>query len=87
MVRQIDLTGGEPEVSQGPTPRPVFTPSGAVNRDHWVAACGGTETPMTIGGRRLWYMWNRRTGQHAYLDMDRDVFLTDAEAWEIIHAR
>lgn len=49
--------------------------------DDWVAACGGTETPFTTRtGRRLLYMWNRTTGEHAYYDVQRDVFLTNEEA-------
>lgn len=51
----------------------------------WVAACGGTEKPfMTRSGRTLHYMWNNVTGQHAYYDVGRDIFLTDEEAREVI---
>lgn len=49
--------------------------------DDWVAACGGTETPFrTRTGRMLFYMWNRTTGEHAYYDVERDVFLSHEEA-------
>jgi hypothetical protein len=49
--------------------------------DDWVAACGGTETPFrTRTGRMLFYMWNRTTGEHAYYDVEGDVFLTYEEA-------
>ena len=48
----------------------------------WVPACGGTETPMMVGGRRILYCWNSLTGQysdHAYLDLDTDMIMTQAE--------
>lgn len=49
--------------------------------DDWVPACGGTETATkTRSGRTLLYMWNRTTGEHAYYDCCRDVFLTNEEA-------
>lgn len=49
--------------------------------DDWIAACGGTETPFrTRSGRTLFWMWNRVTGEHAYYDVERDVFLTNEEA-------
>lgn len=47
----------------------------------WVPACGGTEVPTrTRTGRKLLYMWHTTTGEHAYYDCDRDVFLTQEEA-------
>ena len=53
----------------------------AARSDDWIPACGGTEAPFTTRtGRRLLYMWNRSTGEHAYYDVQRDVFLTNEEA-------
>lgn len=49
------------------------------NRDVWQPACGGQERPFTIRGRRLLYMWNVFTGEHAYIDLDTDIFLTPEE--------
>ncbi len=47
----------------------------------WVPACGGTETPFTTRtGRRLLYMWNPSTGEHAYYDIASDIFLSNDEA-------
>ena len=47
----------------------------------WVPACGGTETPFTTRtGRRLLYMWNLSTGEHAYYDVASDIFLSNDEA-------
>lgn len=47
----------------------------------WVPAGGGTEEPFrSRDGRRLLYVWNQKTGKHAYLDLDSDVVLTDEEA-------
>lgn len=52
------------------------------NLDAWVPACGGTEVPFkTRSGRTLLYCWNRHTMQHAYLDVETDLILTDEEAW------
>lgn len=49
--------------------------------DQWIPACGGTETPFTSRtGRRLLYMWNQTTGEHAYYDVYRDLFLSQEEA-------
>lgn len=54
-----------------------------LNKDNWIPACGGTEVPFRIRGYNLWYMWNTETGEHAYLDLDRDVFLTNDEIIDI----
>ena len=35
---------------------------------------------MTRTGRRLLYMWNPTTGEHAYYDVINDVFLSADEA-------
>jgi hypothetical protein len=53
----------------------------AVLQPEWVPACGGTETPFTTRmGRRLLWMWNSATGEHAYYDVTNDVFLSADEA-------
>lgn len=47
----------------------------------WFPANGGTETPFkSRSGRTLLYCWQPSTGNHAYLDMSCDYFLTDDEA-------
>lgn len=47
----------------------------------WIPANGGTETPFTTrSGRRLLYVWDTRSGRHAYLDCQTDIVLTDEEA-------
>ena len=47
----------------------------------WRPASNGTETPfLTRSGRRLIYMWQPETGDHAYLDLSTDLFLTADEA-------
>ncbi len=47
----------------------------------WLPACLGTETVFrTRTGRRLLYCWQPSTGNHAYLDCDTDLILTDEEA-------
>jgi hypothetical protein len=52
--------------------------------DTWLPACGGTEQPFTCKGRRLLYCWNPARDEHAYLDLDTDLFLSNEEAWEIL---
>lgn len=47
----------------------------------WFPACGGTETPfLTKSGKTLLYCYNPLFGQHAYLDVRADIFLTNDEA-------
>lgn len=50
----------------------------------WVPANGRTEVPFMCKGRRLLYCWNTGTGQHAYLDCDSDVILSDEEAAAVL---
>ena len=53
----------------------------AVPQPEWVPACGGTEAPFTTRtGRRLLYMWNPTTGEHAYYDVPNAAFPSAAEA-------
>jgi hypothetical protein len=48
---------------------------------NWVPACGGTEVPFkTRSGFRLLYCWQPSTGNHAYLNLDTDMLLSDDEA-------
>lgn len=48
---------------------------------NWQPANGGTETPFTTRNRRrLLYVWQPSTGNHAYLDCDTDIVLSDEEA-------
>lgn len=47
----------------------------------WQPASGGSEKPFaTQSGKRLQYVYQPRSGRHAYLDADDDVILTDEEA-------
>ena len=49
--------------------------------DRWVPACGGTEQQFkTRTGKTLLYCWNPKLNEHAYLDVDSDIILTDNEA-------
>ena len=51
------------------------------NRDSWVPACGGTETPFTSrSGRVLLYCYNPYQHKHAYYDCSTDIILSDNEA-------
>ena len=51
----------------------------------WVPACNRTETPfMTRTGYRLLYCYQPSTGNHAYLNCDTDMILTDEEARRIL---
>jgi hypothetical protein len=54
--------------------------------DRWVPAHGGTETPFVArNGRRYLYCHNFRLARHAYLDLGRDIILTDDEAAEALN--
>lgn len=49
--------------------------------DNWIPACGGTEVPFfTRTGRKLHYLWQPSTGNHAYLDCGTDIILSYEEA-------
>lgn len=51
------------------------------SQGNWYPASGGTETPfVTRTGKRLLYVWQPSTGQHAYLDLDTDLILSDEDA-------
>ena len=47
----------------------------------WVPACGGTETPLMMKGRRVLYVTDLKLGAHAYLDLNTDIILTAAEGF------
>lgn len=38
-----------------------------------IPACGRTETPFTVNGRRWLYCYDTALGKHGYLDMDNDI--------------
>lgn len=58
----------------------MTTPETSKN-DNWIPACGGTEVPFkSRSGKRLQYVWQPSTGQHAYLDLGSDLILSDEEA-------
>jgi hypothetical protein len=47
----------------------------------WQPANGGSEEPfVTRNKRRLLYCWQPSTGRHAYMDLDKDLILSDEEA-------
>lgn len=43
------------------------------NADRWVPACGGTELPFEMHGKRFLYVYNHATGENGYLDMGQDI--------------
>ena len=46
---------------------------------NWVAACGGTEEPFVVNGVRVLYCWHTGTGEHAYMNLDTDMVMTDEQ--------
>lgn len=51
------------------------------SQGNWYPACNGTETEFrTRTGLRLLYVWQPSTGNHAYLNLDTDIILSDNEA-------
>jgi len=53
-------------------------------RGYWVPACNRNEVPFTKNGIHYLYCWNPVTRKHAYIDLDRDIALTDEEAAQIM---
>ena len=52
----------------------------ACKRDVWIPANGGSEKPtMYKNGIKALYVYNPKTGKHAYLNCANDMILTDAE--------
>ncbi len=52
-----------------------------ITQGNWLIANGGTEKPFrTRTGRKLLYCWQPSTGDHAYLDCETDLILSDEEA-------
>lgn len=44
----------------------------------WFPANGGTEVPFTTrSGHRLLYVWQPRSGRHAYLNLGTDLIIPD----------
>lgn len=41
--------------------------------DALIAACGGSEKPFLVNGRRWLYCWHPRSGRHCYLNMETDT--------------
>lgn len=70
--------------TQGPvrqTPAPVREVMLPAKADSWVPANGGTETVFTSrSGIRMLYCWQRSTGQHAYINVDTDMVMSNEEA-------
>ena len=53
----------------------------SMSKANWIPACNGTEEPFyTRNRRRLLYVWNTYTGEHAYLDCETDLILSPEES-------
>lgn len=58
-----------------------YTAKADRSQGNWYPACNGTETPFkTRGGHTLLYCWQPSTGNHAYLNVETDMLLSDDEA-------
>jgi len=80
-----------PEPEPPPEPKPktlmerIAESEARKKQGPWVPACGGREEPFrTRSGRRLMYCWQESTGDHAYIDCDTDMILSDKEAFEAL---
>jgi len=59
------------------TERTAYAMAVAGRQDAWVAAAGGTETPVRDAlGRRMLYCYNPGQRRHAYIDLDTDIEAT-----------
>lgn len=53
----------------------------AKQNGNWYPACSGTETPfISRSGIRMLYCWQPSTGNHAYLNCDTDIIMTQEES-------
>jgi hypothetical protein len=56
-------------------------PKSVERSDAWIPACGGTEKPfVSRSGKKLLYCYQASSGNHAYLDVDNDIILSDEDA-------
>lgn len=56
--------------------------------DIWLPANGGSETEfVSRSGVRLLYCYNPALRRHAYVRLDSDMVVTDAEAWALMEPR
>ena len=59
----------------------IFDEACFARRDIWLPASRGTETPFIArSGAKLQYVFNPKSGNHAYLRVDSDMILSDEEA-------
>ena len=50
------------------------------NIGNFIPACGGAEKPFkTKSGITVQYLWNPITKEHAYINCNTDILLTDSE--------
>lgn len=57
-----------------------YTMAIAANADRWVPAHRGTEQPfVSRSGIRMLYCFNPRQQNHAYINADTDVVMTEEE--------
>lgn len=48
---------------------------------NWIPANGGSESPfISRSGKKLLYVWDVYSGDHAYLDCGSDIILSAEEA-------
>jgi hypothetical protein len=80
-VERRTLPSGDVAVLKRCPPGVRPNPHPQAGAGEWYPASGGSEQPfVTRTGRRLQYVWQPRTGAHAYYDVDRDIILSDDEA-------
>jgi hypothetical protein len=60
----------------------AYAIASTMNRDTWVPASGGTETPCLYQGKYYLYVYNPKLKQHAWYDMRSDL-LIDSPPWGI----
>lgn len=52
---------------------------------NWYPACNGTEVPfVTRSGYRLLYCYQPSTGNHAYLNCETDLILSEEESQSLL---
>lgn len=61
--------------------RPIAVAKRDPEQGNWFPACGGTEKPFrSRNGFLLLYCWQPTTGNHAYINVETDMILSEEEA-------
>jgi hypothetical protein len=85
LAYSFTLEEGESEPKSQEAKKSEFDIACQMKRDVWLPACQGTETPTRFrDGRLLLYVYNPFLARHAYLDVERDIILSEEDSLKSI---